>query len=383
MGIYDRDYIRRQQAPGGPVAGGVAAMRMWSVNTWIIVACVLVFAIDGVIPRQPGWWKPVEVNRAVPHYVDLVGGHQYVAPPVGATDPRQFGILPGDAPAERHVLRSGSPLFARNVFDISATPPEKVGEIVYEWMPPLKRWLYFSTDTAVRRVEVWRLIGFQFLHVGLLHLLFNMVALYFFGPIVERHLGRKRYLAFYLLCGICGALLYLLLNLTGYVVTLYTNQPIAIPGLLFNSWATPLMGASAGVFGVLIAGAYLVPNATVLFFFVLPMRLATFAYALLALSVINLIMGNPNAGGEAGHLGGALAGFYLIRRPHRLHGFFDFLGWADPTSHHYRRRGDRGSRPATAGREQIDRILAKISSSGLHSLTEKEKRILREASERD
>ncbi len=372
MGIYDRDYIRHQTPDrGGRGPGGVASMRMWSINTWLIVACVAVFVIDGVIPRTPGWWKPVEIVRDVPHYVDLVAGPQYKL--VSRSD-------------EFQVLRQGKPVFIRDVFDYSATPPDHVGQIVYEWMPPLMRWMYFSTDTAFRQLEVWRFVGFQFLHGGLMHLLFNMIALYFFGPIVERYLGRKRYLAFYLLCGICGALMYLLLNLGGYVVSLYTGKPIAVPGLLFNSPAMPLVGASAGVFGVLMAGAFLAPNAIVLFFFVLPMRLATFAYALLALSVINLFMGAPNAGGEAGHLGGAIAGFYLIRRPHHLHGFFDFLGWADPTSHHYqktgRRKGDRPRAPGP-GRDQIDRILDKINTEGLHSLTDKEKRLLREASERD
>ena len=64
------------------------------------------------------------------------------------------------------------------------------------------------------------------------------------------------------------------------------------------------------------------------------------------------------------HLGGAIAGFYFIRHPHHLHGFFDFLGWADPTSHHYRHKGqERDSRrpPKTADRAEVDRILDKIS----------------------
>ena len=86
---------------------------------------------------------------------------------------------------------------------------------------------------------------------------------------------------------------------------------------------------------------------------------------------------------RAGHLGGAIAGFYFIRHPHHLHGFFDFLGRVDPTSHHYRgKRGRAVFRRSTARRGQIDRILDKISAGGLHSLTEKEKRILREASQR-
>jgi membrane associated rhomboid family serine protease len=226
---------------------------------------------------------------------------------------------------------------------------------------------------------VWRLIGFQFLHANSMHLLFNMVALFFFGPMVERYLGAKRYLAFYLLCGICGALLYLALNLLGYVVALFTHGPVAIPWLLFNSPYQPLVGASAGIFGVLMAGAYLAPNEMVALFFVLPMRLVTLAYGLVILAVVTVAFGGPNAGGEAGHLGGAAAGFYFIRHPHHLHGFFDFLGWVDPTSHHYRRgRGARGGRGS-----EVDRVLAKVTATGLDSLSEREKRILREAAERN
>ncbi len=368
MGIDERDYIRhRPPSPGAYRRGGLSAMRMWSVNTWLIIICAGVFVVDEVIEKVPGWYVPVEVSRDVPPYVDLVGGAQY--------------IETGDTLAEKAVLQRGTLLFQRGVWDVSATPPDQVGTVTYEWMPPLKRWFYFSTKMITPKAEVWRFIGFQFLHGSLMHLLFNMIPLYFFGPIVEKYLGGKRYLAFYLLCGICGALLYLVLNLGGVVVSLLAHRTVAVPGLLFNSTATPLIGASAGVFGVLMAGAFLVPNAVVLLFFILPMRLATLAYAFVALALVSVILGGHNPGGEAGHLGGAIAGFYFIRHPHKLHGFFDFLGRVDPTSHHYRGRRSSASRPGRP-RKEVDRILDKISSSGLHSLTDKEKRILREASEK-
>ena len=114
----------------------------------------------------------------------------------------------------------------------------------------LAKWLHMSTDHAIWGVQYWRFIGFQFLHANMQHLIFNMIGLYFFGPLVEQFLGGKRYLAFYLLCGIFGSVLYLILNLGGYV---FQND---IPGLLFNDTRTPLVGASAGVFGILLAGAF-------------------------------------------------------------------------------------------------------------------------------
>jgi len=368
MGINERDYIRRR--PPTPGRGNpIAAMRGWSVNTWLIVICVAFFMIDGLIPVRAGFYQKVrtEVSREVPSYVLFGGGEQY----------QELG----DPRVELAALENGTFRFTRALIDVSTSANEQVGTVTYHWMPPLQRWFHFSTDLGFRSLQVWRFVGFQFLHGSLTHLLFNMIALFFFGSIVERYLGGKRYLAFYLLCGICGALMYLVLNLGAMVVSLLAGRTVAVPGLLFDSMATPLVGASAGVFGVLMAGAFLAPRAVVLLFFVLPMRLATLAYALVALAVVSVLFEFQNAGGEAGHLGGAIAGFYLIRRTDKLHGFFDFVGWADPTSHHY--RGPRAiSRAAKTPRHEVDRILDKISADGLHSLTEREKRVLREASEK-
>lgn len=232
----------------------------------------------------------------------------------------------------------------------------------------LREWLYLSTDHAIWGLQYWRFIGFQFLHANFQHLLFNMIGLFFFGPLVEQYLGGKRYLAFYLLCGIFGAVMYLILNLGGYVFG------DSIPGLLFNDTGTPLVGASAGVFGVLLAGAFMAPNVKVLVFFIIPMRLSTMAYGLVLLALFTVIFGKNNAGGEAAHLGGAAAGWYFIRNPHHLNGFFDFLGKADPTSKHFALRGQGASK------SEVDRILDKIHKKGLQSLTKKEKQILHDAS---
>lgn len=331
------------------------AVRMFSVNTWIIIICVAIFFIDGMLPM-----------RAVLGNAYLMEGLQ-------------------DVPATAQpVFEDYNPSVRRN--GITVVPlldrpgGAHIGFIEVFPMRPIEAFLHFSTNRGFMKLEVWRLIGFQFLHSHefLAHLLFNMLGLFFFGPLVERHLGSKRYLAFYLLCGIFGALMYTLLNMGGLVAELMFGAETQIPFLLFNSTATPLIGASAGVFGVLMAGAYLAPNATVLFLFVLPMKLRTLAYALVAFALFSLVVGRANAGGEAGHLGGALAGWYFIRNQRHLHGFFDFLGRADPTSHHYRNHKPKAQ--SVAGRREVDRILDKISSQGMHSLTDKEKRILREAS---
>jgi MFS family permease len=201
-----------------------------------------------------------------------------------------------------------------------------------------------------------------------------MIGIYFFGPLVEQYLGKKRFLAFYLLCGIFGAVMYLVLNLGGYIVLDVMNLDVNVPGLLFNDTRTPLVGASAGVFGILLAGAFLAPNVRVLVFFFLPMQLSTMAYLLVGMALFTVVFGGNNAGGEAAHLGGAAAGWFFIRNPRHLTGFFDFLGKADPTSKHFAWR----DRPAS--QKDVDRILDKIHNKGLQSLSSKEKKQLHDAS---
>ena len=134
----------------------------------------------------------------------------------------------------------------------------------------------------------------------------------------------------------------------------------------------------AGVFGVLMAGAYLAPDVRVLLFFIIPMRLAVLAWALVIISLLSVLWNLNNAGGEAAHLGGAAGGFYFIRRPQSLHGIFDFFGKVDPTSKHFAVR-----RGVPTRSDPVDRILDKISRKGLRSLSAEEKRILEQASRRN
>jgi hypothetical protein len=110
------------------------------------------------------------------------------------------------------------------------------------------------------------------------------------------------------------------------------------------------------------------------------------------IAFLTVLTAGRNAGGEAGHIGGAIAGFYFIRHPKHLHGFFDFLGRVDPTSHHYRGKGGAARARAIAKeaaargaptRAEVDRVLDKVHAQGLASLTDREKRILRKASERN
>lgn len=227
----------------------------------------------------------------------------------------------------------------------------------------------FSIEDAVYRCQIWRFFTFQFLHVGIWHLAFNMLALFWFGGYIEDYLGSRRYLAFYLLCGVAGAACFTLL---------WALQ------ILPYHIETRLIGASAGVFGVLVGAAVIAPNLTVLVMFVLPMTLRTLAIVMLAITVYNVIDIGGNAGGDAGHLGGAILGYFLIRHPQWLN--WATLQWARPRATILRARPDAWRKAFEPSEEdlnaEIDRILAKIHDHGLDSLTEREKATLKRKARR-
>jgi len=184
---------------------------------------------------------------------------------------------------------------------------------------------YFSAATAIWGLQVWRFVTFQFLHANIQHIFFNMLSLYFFGPMVESYLGRRRFLAFYLLCGAAGAGMYLVLWQLGFLGG-GPHAPEAESYAHLVGAYTPLVGASAGIFGVLIAGAAVAPDARVMLLFPpIPMRLKVLAWILLGLAAFTILTSGRNAGGEAAHLGGAALGALLIRRPQILN-FAEQLG---------------------------------------------------------
>ncbi|MEO1237042.1 MAG: rhomboid family intramembrane serine protease [Planctomycetota bacterium] len=233
---------------------------------------------------------------------------------------------------------------------------------------------FFSVDTAVYGGQVWRFLTYQFLHGGFLHLLFNMIGLFFFGPMLEQWWGSRRFLAYYLLCGVSGAVVASLLG--------------AVPGLGIFPVGAALIGASGAVFGILAGCAVLFPHQRVqLLFPPIPMTMRTMALIFLAISALGVIAGSANAGGDAAHLGGALLGFALTKKA-------GLLNWADRVSPGaitgapgaVRDKVNAGRSERKLAREradeaEVDRILAKVAESGLHSLTAKEKKTLNRATE--
>ncbi len=244
-------------------------------------------------------------------------------------------------------------------------------------------WGHFSVGLGLEHFQLWRLLTFQFLHANGNHLLANMIGLFFFGHFVERWWGSQRFLVYYLITGVAGALLYMVLFYAGW----FGMDPIQVGGQLLPASYIPLVGASAGIFGILVGVALIAPQLRVLLFFFLPMSMRTFAIGALVFSTYMILTKGNNAGGEAGHLGGAILGFILMKNPRLL----SFVAEV--------RRGGKKRRTIDAKivREQkirprihidmddseVDRILDKVNREGVQSLTEAEKDVLRRTAGRE
>lgn len=363
MGIADRSYARRP--PPGAQPPLLRRLRLLSVNMWIIVICVVVWVLAATV-FQTVLRQPLPMT---PQFAQGVTAEQIRNAAVrGSFDPR--------AQAQQLEIvdqRDRQTLGYQIVYSVDA--PQALG--------------HFSTARGFFGLEVWRLITFQFLHANFIHLVMNMVGLWFFGPIVEQYLGSKKYLAFYLTCGIFGALFYLLLNLLGFLM-----PGARVPGLLFVDIRTPLVGASAGIFGVIMAAAFINPREIIYVFGIAPAQLRTIAYGFVAISLVSLLFGTLNAGGEAAHVGGAVAGYFFVRRNYLLRDFFDVFDDSrrPPTRGGGGGGGRRGSnprlrlvsdvdapsfdQPPAPDPAEVDRILAKLHADGVASLTDAEKAVL-------
>lgn len=165
----------------------------------------------------------------------------------------------------------------------------------------------YSYYTCFVECQFWRLITYQFLHANLGHLVFNMVALSFFGGAVVDRFGPVRFLIFYLLCGIAGALCSSCIGALGF----YSNAVLSMNADLWK--LIPLVGASASIYGVLVATAFLFPYARVqLLFPPIDMTVRSLAIGVLCIAVGVILFNWDNAGGEAGHLGGMIMGGLLM-----------------------------------------------------------------------
>jgi membrane associated rhomboid family serine protease len=232
-------------------------------------------------------------------------------------------------------------------------------------------WGHYSFARVFGELQLWRVGTYQFLHADLLHLLFNMMALFFMGPLMEGWWGPRRFLAFYLLCGLSGAVVF---SVLGFV-----------PGLLEGvGTGSRLVGASGAIYGILIGAAMVFPRLEVsLLFPPVRVKLRTLALVLMGFIFLSLLAGSRGAASDAAHLGGAVLGAVLVRWPGLLD-FVNHLSLPQVSRWRQKRRQkqvQKNQQRLDALEGEVDRILDKVNREGLQALSRREKRTLQEATE--
>jgi membrane associated rhomboid family serine protease len=248
-------------------------------------------------------------------------------------------------------------------------------------------YLCLSID-GLKHGYVWQLLSFQFLHAGLMHLLSNCIVIFFLGRAVEEALGRKSFLILYFSSGVVGGLCQTLLG-------------VLASALGFHDYAShfmgPVVGASAGGFGLTAAFALLFPDQILLLFLIIPIRAKYLLWLSIAVAGWGVVfpehgLFGPNVA-DAAHLGGILAGFIFVK--YAVHWHFQLPQFNRGSSPPLRRLVKVHSQKPGWGRDktvveedlppeefltkEVDPILDKISAKGIHSLTEHERKILETA----
>lgn len=213
----------------------------------------------------------------------------------------------------------------------------------------------FALVPAEILVYPWTLITYMFLHADMFHLLFNMLGLFFFGPRLELEMGGRDFLLLYFIAGMGGAL------------------------LSYLTPHTPIIGASGGVYGIFLAFARFWPREQILIWGIIPVEARTLVIIMTAMSVWGGFSGGGNTAHWA-HLGGFVGGYlYLVLRDRKVRarrmkfvvplpslGRSDVQRWRsiDRTGMH------------EVNRSEFDRIMAKIDTAGIESLTPQEQQFL-------
>lgn len=160
----------------------------------------------------------------------------------------------------------------------------------------LALWPWHTSDIpVVPPFQIWQLVTYGFLHGGLTHLLFNMYALYMFGSDIERSMGVNKYLAYYFVCVVGAAVAQL-------VVMALTNSP-----------PIPTVGASGGVFGILLAFGIAFPDRRLMLLIPpIPIKARLFVTLYGVLELVLGVFGTQQGVAHFAHLGGMAAGYGLI-----------------------------------------------------------------------
>ena len=238
------------------------------------------------------------------------------------------------------------------------------------------------TVAGLKAGKVWQLLTFQFLHSTPWpwHLLFNCLGLYFFGRPVEERLGSKKFVVLYLSCGVVGGLL-----------------QVASSALLPNHYDVPVVGASAGICGMIAIFCSLNPMqelTTWIYFFPVTIRARYFLLFIGLLSLFGTFIPFDNVA-HAAHLGGILLGMAYVRwgettsqnlrslnpfqTRQRKQELIKAASFKMPKWSHHKSEDAVDPAPEEFISREVDPILDKISAHGIQSLTERERKILEAA----
>jgi len=278
------------------------------------------------------------------------------------------------------LIINAAVFFVQLIMDTIIINGMSASSILYKWFA-LNPILFADSYNF----QIWQLITYQFMHGNFSHILFNMFGLWMFGAEIENIFGSKKFLIFYLLAGVSAGLLHL------FVSPLLGSNPAVT------------IGASGSVFGVLVAFALLFPDRYIFLYFLIPVKAKYLIGFLIVFEFLAINSVDSNVAHLA-HLGGALFGFlyllfdknfdielksvfrkgYFYKNNYRNR-YEDYFTPSSP-----RKRNDDIDEikfkdieeEDVITQSEIDEILDKISKSGYQNLTEREKRILFEASKR-
>ena len=245
---------------------------------------------------------------------------------------------------------------------------------------PLLSWISVPSDPFQLLLKPWTLISYMFVHYEFLHILFNLLCLYWFGRIFLIFFSEKRLLQLYFIGGLFGALAFII----GYNL---------IPILYQMAPSSMLMGASASVLAILFAAARYAPDFRINLVLIGEVRLKYIALIYFILDLIS-IPTLANTGGHLAHLGGALAGVLMalywakkgVKKTNDPEWSPIFTNLFTKKSKmkvtHRRPLTDMEYNAIKTNRKrEVDRILEKVKASGYDSLTKEEKKALFEASQ--
>jgi membrane associated rhomboid family serine protease len=232
------------------------------------------------------------------------------------------------------------------------------------------RWFAFAPSEFLTRP--WGAFTYMFLHGDFWHLFMNMLVLFFFGPPLESRWGSREFLKYYFLCGLGG---------------------VALSFLFASYW---IVGASAAIYGLMLAFALNWPNAPIYIWGIFPVKAKWLVGFLFAVSLMSAFGGAAGGIAHFAHLGGIVTGFFYLKSDWRpdlsrkakrkaaAERRLAIVPREEPRREAHSKASRPSERPAREESllDEVDRILDKISASGIASLTSKERETLDEVSRR-